>query len=81
MKSKINSQVTRRNFFKFGAAGLGTLAASHSLAQMCGLKTGAQDLGPFFPRPGTPETVIAENPDPTVPVFLANDNDLTFVRG
>lgn len=81
MKSKINSVVTRRNFFRLGAGTIGTIAASHSLAQMCGVKTGAQDLGPFFPRPGSPETVVAENPDPTVPVFLANDNDLTFVKG
>ena len=71
---------TRRNFFKVGLGTIGTLATTHSLAQICGI-TGEQPLGPFFPRAETPEDPIREDNDPTTPIFLANDSDLTFVRG
>lgn len=73
--------VSRRNFVKTGLGIVGSLAATKSLAQVCGINTGEQPLGPFFPRPGTPENPIRENPDPNIPIHLANDNDLTFVRG
>ncbi|MCB0377523.1 MAG: hypothetical protein KDD33_03445 [Bdellovibrionales bacterium] len=73
--------VNRRTFFRFGAGALGTLVASQSLAQACGVDTGGQPLGPFFPRPGTPIDPIHEDPDTSTPIYLANDNDLTFVRG
>lgn len=72
---------SRRKLFQWGAGALGTLAASPSLAQVCGVATGNQVLGPFFPNPGTPEDPIHEDPDPTTPIYLANDCDLTFVKG
>ena len=76
-----NQQITRRRFFQFGLGAAGTIAASSSVAQVCGLKTGEQGLGPFFPRPDTPVDPIKENPDGSVPIFLSNDNDLTFIKG
>ncbi len=80
MKSKEN-KLTRRRFFQWGLGTAGTLAASSSVAQACGLKTGEQGLGPFFPRPGSPVDPIKENPDGSVPIYLSNDNDLTYVKG
>lgn len=77
----MKESTSRRNFFKIGLGAVGTLAASNSLAQLCGINTGEQPLGPFFPRAGTPEDPIREDNDPTTPIYLANDNDLTFVRG
>ena len=62
--------LSRRNFFNLAGAGVGTLLAGSSLAQACGIATSEQPLGPFFPRPGTPQSPIGEN-----------DNDLTFVNG
>ena len=75
------SNLTRRKFFKVGLGAAGTLAATKSVAQACGVPTGEQGLGPFFPRPGTPVDPIKENPDGSVPIFLSNDSDLTFVQG
>lgn len=74
-------KITRRGLFGWGLGAAGTLAARTSLAQACGVETGQQILGPFFPRPGTPEDLIKENPDGSVPIYLSNDNDLTFVKG
>jgi protocatechuate 3,4-dioxygenase, beta subunit len=81
MKNRSDLIASRRNFFKLSLGAVGTLTAAQSLAQMCGVKTGEQVLGPFFPVPGSPETLIKENPDPAVPIYLSNDNDLTFVQG
>ncbi len=74
-------QSGRRNFFKVGAGVVGTLAATQTLAQVCGLNSADQPLGPFFPRPGTPEMPVIENNNPATPIYLANDNDLTVVQG
>lgn len=78
---KKNNFISRRNLFKAGLGAAGTLAATHSVAKVCGVQTGAQGLGPFFPRPTTPIDPVKENKDPDVPIFLSNDNDLTFVKG
>ena len=75
----MEKSVSRRNFFKAGLGVAGTLAATHSLAQVCGVTTGEQPLGPFFPHRGTPEDPIRENNN--LPIYLANDNDLTFIKG
>ena len=74
--------LSRRHFFKAGIGAAGTLIAGHSLAQTCmrGL-TGSQPLGPFFPNDGTPEIPVRENPDPKIPIAMANDHDLTYVQG
>ena len=84
MKNKVkNNQksVSRRNFFKVGLGAAGTLAAGHSLAQVCGLRTAPQALGPFFPSDGTPQDPIREDQQEGLPIYLANDNDLTFIKG
>lgn len=73
--------ISRRKLFKWSAGAVGAMAASSSLAQVCGVATGEQDLGPFFPRPGSPQDPIHEDGDPTTPIYLANDSDLTFVKG
>src|SRR5690242_20489736 len=72
---------SRRNFFKIGITGAGLFLATRAIAQICGLKTGEQTIGPFFPEPGTPVDPIREDQDKNIPIFLANDNDLTFVKG
>jgi len=73
---------SRRNFVKTGIGSMGALIAAKSLADTCISKpTGEQPLGPFFPNPGTPTLPVRENPDPNTPIYLANDNDLTFVQG
>lgn len=77
MKNPIN----RRNFFKFGLGTVGALGATKALAQLCGIDTGEQPLGPFFPNPGTPADPIREDDNPQTPIYLANDNDLTKVKG
>ncbi len=80
MKSD-KTKLTRRKLFQWGIGTAGTLAASSSVAQVCGLKTGEQTLGPFFPQPGSPVDPIKENPDGSVPIYLSNDNDLTYIKG
>ncbi len=77
----MKNSVSRRSFFRVGMGAMGTLAAGQALAQVCGVITGEQPLGPFFPRPNTPEDSIREDQDPTTPIFLANDSDLTVVKG
>lgn len=81
MKNK--TILNRRNFLKFGIGAVGTLTAVDTMAQMCIGKdtTADQPLGPFFPRPNSPVDPIIENTDPTLPLHLANDNDLTYVIG
>lgn len=78
---EMNQDLSRRKFFQAGLGLAGGLAASSSVANVCGIKTGEQGLGPFFPNPGTPEDVINETMDPQVPIFLSNDNDLTHIKG
>lgn len=76
-----DSKLSRRHFFQAGAGAAGAFVASSSVAQICFKDTAAQPLGPFFPRQGTPADVIREDDDPQTPLHLANDNDLTFVKG
>lgn len=77
---KNTTNLSRRGFFKKASLGLaGTMATGTALAQVCKPATGAQGLGPFFPRPGTPVDEIME--DGSQPIYLANDNDLTFING
>jgi protocatechuate 3,4-dioxygenase beta subunit len=80
-KSMQETNIQRRNFFKVGLTTAGVMAGAQGLAQICGLQTGAQPLGPFFPNEGTPLDPVRENTDSTLPISLANDSDLTFVRG
>jgi protocatechuate 3,4-dioxygenase beta subunit len=77
----MNTNLSRRNFFKIGAGTVGTLAATQTLAQVCKLNSAEQPLGPFFPRPGTPEMSVIEDTNPQTPIYLANDSDLTVVKG
>lgn len=76
-----DSKLSRRGFFQVGAGAAGVFVAGGSLAHACAGITGAQPLGPFFPRSGTPADVIREDDDPQTPLHLANDQDLTFVKG
>lgn len=77
-----NSKSSRRNFVKVGLGSIGALVAAKSLADNCvSAPTGEQPLGPFFPRPGTPTLPVREDTDPNTPIYLANDNDLTYVKG
>lgn len=84
-KVKDTNPLSRRNFFKTGISaigvGTGAILTNNALAQMCGVATGSQLAGPFFPWPETPQSHVHEDSDPTTPIFLANDNDLTFVQG
>lgn len=77
----MKNSVSRRGFFRVGMGAAGTLVASRTLAELCGKTTGEQPLGPFFPKPGTPEDPIREDRNPATPIYLANDGDLTIVKG
>lgn len=71
---------SRRNFFRVGLTAAGVAVAGRSFAQMCSdVVTGVQPLGPFFPQAGTPEQPVQE--DKSQPIHLANDSDLTVVKG
>lgn len=77
-----DKRLSRRNFFQVGAGAAGALVAGGSAAYACLQEaTAAQPLGPFFPQQGTPADVVREDDDPQTPLHLANDNDLTFVKG
>ncbi len=83
MKSK---DFSRRGFLKFGLGSLGAAIApvvtSSALGQVCNFqKTPRQTIGPFFPDDGDEVYVIRENIDPRLPIWGANDNDLTFIKG
>tara|TARA_B100000749_G_scaffold280771_1_gene278518 strand:- start:110 stop:883 length:774 start_codon:yes stop_codon:yes gene_type:complete len=77
----MNKKLSRRNLFKASAGLAGTLLGGKALAQVCSSTTARQALGPFFPNEGTPEIPVKEDNSPGLPIHLANDNDLTFVRG
>lgn len=79
-ESDESKTLSRRGFFKTGAGAAGGLVVGGSAALACLKKpTASQPLGPFFPHQGTAPYVIKE--DPQMPLHLANDNDLTFVKG
>ena len=73
--------LSRRKFFYAGAGVTSTLVAGSSVAKACAALTAEQPLGPFFPRAGTPTMPVREDGNSSVPIHLANDNDLTFVKG
>lgn len=75
------SDVSRRQFFKWGLGAVGGVASGSAYSQVCSNATASQLLGPFFPSEGTPVDPIREDTDPQTPPFLANDNDLTFIQG
>lgn len=83
MKKSEGTNNSRRSFFKVGLGMAGAMAATRAYANVCGstVETGEQALGPFFPRPGTPEQPVREDKNSETPIYLANDNDLTFVQG
>jgi protocatechuate 3,4-dioxygenase beta subunit len=76
---------SRRTILKYGLglAGLtvGGLLTSRSLAEVLTQPTPGQALGPFFPDDGDEIDAIRESPDLDLPISLANDQDLTFVKG
>lgn len=74
---------SRRAFFKTAGLGaIGAAVAPGSVAQICRSEsTGVQPLGPFFPNAGTPTIPVKEDKNPNTPIYLANDNDLTYVNG
>lgn len=74
--------LSRRRLLGIGLGIAGGFAAKTSIAGPCkGAVTATQGLGPFFPVDRTPEDPVRENPDKNLPISLANDNDLTFVKG
>lgn len=81
MSKKSILNLPRRNFFKASAGLAGAFVATRGFAQICEVPTAEQPLGPFFPRPGTPLDIIQEDTSPTTPIYLANDSDLTQVKG
>ena len=60
---------------------MGAVGAGKALGEFCFGETATQPLGPFFPRPGTPTIPVREDQNPQTPIYLANDNDLTKVKG
>ncbi len=76
-----DSKLSRRHFFQVGAGAAGAVVAGSSAAYACLEATAAQPLGPFFPRPDTPIEEVREDDSPQTPLHLANDNDLTYVKG
>jgi protocatechuate 3,4-dioxygenase, beta subunit len=84
MKSKEKS-FSRRKFLKFGLGSLGAvivpMVASSAFGKVCDLqKTPRQTIGPFFPDDGDEIHAIREDLDPRLPIWGANDNDLTFIQ-
>ena len=59
----------------------GTLVSQSALAKVLARATPPHPLGPFFPDDGDEAHVIRESPDPNLAISLANDNDLTLIKG
>ncbi|NQZ01565.1 MAG: hypothetical protein HRT45_12955 [Bdellovibrionales bacterium] len=80
-----STKLKRRQLFKIGTAAAVTAAAgAPAFAATCRpelTNTPTQPLGPFFPREQTPKVPIREDRNPETPIYLANDNDLTFIEG
>ena len=77
-------KLQRRQFFKAGAgAALGLAVSKSAIANNCKTttQTPTQPLGPFFPREQTPKIPVLEIQNPETPIYLANDSDLTWVKG
>ena len=76
-------KISRRTLLKW-LAGLSALVVSATVwgSRACNEnKTLSQGLGPFFPDKGDPKFVVREEMDLSLPIILANDNDLTQVKG
>lgn len=75
--------ITRRRLLQVGAGTLGLLAMSGmGFAELCpSTTTPRQTRGPFFPYDQVVSFPIREEGEPSLPLILANDNDLTFVKG
>ena len=75
--------ITRRRFLQVGTGTLGFLAVSGmGLAALCPpTTTPRQTRGPFFPYDQVVSFPIREDGQTSLPLILANDNDLTFVKG
>jgi protocatechuate 3,4-dioxygenase beta subunit len=81
----IRDSFSRRNFLKFSLGSLGaaisTMIVSSALGKVCDFQnTPRQTIGPFFPGDGDEVHDIRENLDPRLPIWGANDNDLTFIK-
>jgi protocatechuate 3,4-dioxygenase beta subunit len=83
METEKKAHLSRKGFLQASLGIAGAMAAGQAFSNaICHAEsTGAQPLGPFFPKAGSPVDPIREHPDPNVPIHLANDNDLTFVNG
>jgi protocatechuate 3,4-dioxygenase beta subunit len=75
------TSLSRRFLFKTGLVSSLIGLSSKTLANWCFPSTGKQSLGPFFPNENTPIDPIIEDQTPGIPLFLANDNDLTKIKG
>ena len=77
------NSITRRRLLQVGAGTLGLLATSGiALAALCpSTATPRQTRGPFFPFDHVVSFPIREGEDTSLPLILANDNDLTWVKG
>jgi len=75
--------ITRRTLLQVGAGTLGFLVTSGlGIAAVCPpTATPRQTRGPFFPYDQVVSFPIREEGEPTLPLILANDNDLTYVQG
>ena len=83
MESKAFS---RRLFLKFGLSSFGALVSplitSSAWGRICDFQvTPNQTIGPFFPDDGDEIHAIREKFDSRLPIWGANDNDLTFIKG
>lgn len=76
---KIEQKDGRRGFIQKVLGTTGILTAGGAMAQLCPPLTARQPLGPFYPDDGTPVEPVRESEDG--PIALANDNDLTTIKG
>ncbi|HNP28506.1 MAG TPA: hypothetical protein PKK23_05645 [Nitrospirales bacterium] len=80
-----SNRLSRRTLLKRGMGFFGLIAggliSSSALAEMLKGPTPRQSLGPFFPDDGDEVHAIRENPESSLPISQANDQDLTFVKG
>lgn len=79
----VHDSITRRRLLQIGTGALGLLATSSiGLAALCPSRTTPpQTRGPFFPYDQVVNFPIREEKDQSLPLILANDNDLTFIKG
>jgi protocatechuate 3,4-dioxygenase beta subunit len=78
---ELSQTLNRRHILKSSLGLFAGLGGAKAIAQLCQGQTADQPLGPFFPRTGTPTLPVREDQNPRTPIYLANDNDLTQVKG